>query len=374
VLNEENLVSNGTTDPDMERASPFGQFILSVVDQSPMRRGGTPSEALAETVKLAQEVEELGYQRYWVAEHHSSPSFAGTSPEVLIGQIAAHTRSIRVGSGGVMLSHYSALKVAEQFRILDSFFPGRIDLGVGRAPGSDQLTAAALAYPRRQAEIQHFPQQVLDLLGFINGEIDESHPFAKIHVQPGPKPDSAPEVWLLGSSTYSAQLAAQLGLPFSFADFFGNTGDFGPTVVEIYRSEFKTSRFLSEPKVNVTVQVICAPTEEEAVLLGASRNLNRVAWFMGMEHGLLPPEEAAAYPLTEEAKQYVESYSRGYRDSTPEQVRDWMVEAADRYQTRDVGVVTNCYSFEARVRSYRLLAEAFGISPVAAGSSSARAE
>ena len=216
--------------------------------------------------------------------------------------------------------------------------------------------------------------QVLDLLGFINGGIDESHPFAKIHVQPGSMPDSAPEVWLLGSSTYSAQLAAQLGLPFSFADFFGNTRDFGPTVAEIYRSEFKPSRFLLEPKVNVTVQVICAPTEEEAVLLGASRNLNRVAWFMGMEHGLLPPEEAAAYPLTEEAKQHVESYSRGYRDSTPEQVRDWMVEAADRYQTRDVGVVTNCYSFEARVRSYRLLAEAFGISPEVATSFSARVE
>lgn len=341
--------------------APSEEFCLSVVDQSPMRRGGSTAEALRETVKLAQAVEAFGFIRYWVAEHHSSPSFAGTSPEVLIGQIAANTRSIRVGSGGIMLSHYSSLKVAEQFRILDAFFPDRIDLGIGRAPGSDQLTAAALAYPKRQADIQNFPQQVVDLLGFIHGVIDRSHPFSQIHVQPGPFPDSAPEVWLLGSSTYSAQLAAQLGLPFSFADFFGNTGDYGPTVTEIYRNEFKSSRFLSEPKVNVTFQVICAPTEEEAKLLGASRNLNRVAWIMGLGHGLLSPEEAAVYPLSAEAKQHMESYSQGYCDGTPEQVHDWIVERSDSYQTRDVGVVTNCYSFEARVRSYRLVAETFGL-------------
>ena len=260
-----------------------------------------------------------------------------------------------------MLSHYSSLKVAEQFRILDAFFPDRIDLGIGRAPGSDQLTAAALAYPKRQADIRHFPQQVQDLLGFIHGEIDQSHPFSQIHVQPGPMPDSAPEVWLLGSSTYSAQLAAQLGLPFSFADFFGNTGDHGPTVTDTYRSQFKPSRFLSEPKVNVAFQVICAPTEEEAKLLGASRNLNRVAWIMGLGHGLLPPEEAGAFSLSAEARQHLESYRSGYCDGTPEQVHDWIVEKAGLYQTRDVGVVTNCYSFEARVRSYRLMAQTFGL-------------
>ena len=356
-------MADGSLTPDSETPTPSCQFTLSVVDQSPMRRGGTPAEALAESVKLAQEVELLGYKRYWVAEHHSAPSFAGTSPELLIGQIASQTRTIRVGSGGVMLSHYSALKVAEQFRILDSFFPDRIDLGIGRAPGSDQLTAAALAYPRRQAEIQHFPQQVLDLMGFINGNIDESHPFSRIHVLPGPIPVSSPEVWLLGSSTYSAQLAAQLGMPFSFADFFGNTGDYGPSVTEIYRNEFQPSSSLKEPKVNVTFQVICAPTEDEAVLLGASRNLNRVAWFMGMGHGLLPPQEAADFPLTDEARQHVDSYRRGYRDSTPDQVRDWIIDNAKKYETSDVGIVTNCFSFQARVRSYQLLAQSFGITP-----------
>lgn len=341
-------------------------YTLSVVDQSPMRKGGNFAEALRETVELAKAVERFGYKRYWVAEHHSSPSFAGTSPEVLIGQIAANTRNIRVGSGGIMLSHYSSLKVAEQFRILDAFFSNRIDLGVGRAPGSDQLTAAALAYPKRQADISHFPQQVLDLLGFLYGGIDQDHPFSQIHVQPGPLPESAPEVWLLGSSTYSAQLAARLGLPFSFADFFGNTGDYGPTVTEIYRSEFKASRFLTEPRINVTFQTICASTEDEAIRLGASRNLNRVAWIMGLGHGLVPPDEAMAFPLSSEARQHLESYRRGYCDGTPDRVHDWLVERAKLYKTKDIGVVTNCYSFEARVQSYRLIADTFGLnSPVA---------
>ena len=186
-----------------------------------MRRGGTASDALRESVRLAQVAEELGYRRYWVAEHHNSNSFTGTCPELLIGQIAANTHTIRVGSGGVMLPHYSALKVAEQFRILESFYPGRIDLGIGRAPGSDQLTAAALVYPRPQMDIQHFPRQVIDLLGFLSGNMEQGHPLAGVHAQPGPEPDSVPEVWLLGSSDFSARLAGTLGMPFSFADFFG---------------------------------------------------------------------------------------------------------------------------------------------------------
>lgn len=346
--------------------SSIGTYCLSVVDQSPIRKGGTTAQALQETVDLAQVVEKLGFKRYWVAEHHSSPSFAGTSPEVLIGQIAGNTSQIRVGSGGVMLSHYSSLKVAEQFRVLDAFFPGRIDLGIGRAPGSDQLTAAALAYPKRQVSIEHFPQQVLDLVGFIHGGIEQEHPFSQIHVQPGPPPESGPEIWLLGSSTYSAQLAAKLGLPFSFADFFGTTGDHGPTVTEIYRNEFRPSRFLSDPKVNVTFQVICAPTEEEARLLGASRNLNRVAWMLGLGDGLLPPEDAAEFPLSVDARRQIDAYQRGYCDGSPRQIYEWIVERSLMYGTKDVGIVTNCYSFEDRVRSYRLVSEIFALNSVPA--------
>ena len=336
--------------------------MLSVVDQSPMRRGGSAAEALRESVQLAQIAEKLGYSRYWVAEHHNAGSFAGTSPELLIGQIAANTRSIRVGSGGVMLSHYSALKVAEQFRILESFFPGRIDLGIGRAPGSDQLTAAALSYPRPQMDIRHFPRQVVDLLDFLYGTVQPGHPFAEVRVQPGPLPDSAPEVWLLGSSDYSAQLAAALGLPFAFADFFGQTRDVGPWVAELYRREFQPSRFLTEPKVNVAIHVLCAPTEEEARFLATSRNLNRAAHVLGLQ-GLLPPEEAAAYPLSPDVRQFVERASRGSIDGDPEQVRDKVRAAAERYGTTDVSIVTNCYAFEHRVRSYQLVADVFGLTP-----------
>ncbi len=340
-----------------------GDLTLSVVDQSPMREGGTAADALRETVELAQRVEALGYSRYWVAEHHSSGSFSGTSPEVLIGQIAARTQTVRVGSGGVMLSHYSALKVAEQFRILESFYPGRIDLGVGRAPGSDQLTAAALSYPRPQADVSQFPQQVIDMLGFLMGIQDPDHPFYKIHAQPGPPPDSMPEVWLLGSSDYSARLAAALGLPFSFADFFGTTAEYGPLVAELYRKQFQPSGFLAEPKLNVALHVLCAPTEEEAGYLSASRNLNKAGRVMGLHQGLLPPDKAAAYPLTEEARLYLESHSKGDIRGDPEQVRERVLEAAQSYGTEDISVVTNCYAFEDRVRSFELVAEVFGLVP-----------
>src|SRR5581483_3556594 len=177
--------------------------LLSVLDQSPVRSGSTPTQAIQETLRLAEAVNRLGYHRYWLAEHHSSASLAGPSPEILIGQVAARTQRLRVGSGGVMLSHYSALKVAENFRLLESLYPGRIDLGIGRAPGSDQLTAAALAYPKRPADINHFPEQVLDVLAFLEDRMDPAHPFSQVHA--GPSTGTMPEVWLLGSSDYSAR-------------------------------------------------------------------------------------------------------------------------------------------------------------------------
>ena len=248
---------------------------LSVVDQSPLRKGGTGADALTESVRLAQRCERLGYARYWVAEHHASTSWTGASPEILIGQIAAGTSTIRVGSGGVMLSHYSALKVAEQFRALDAFHPGRIDLGVGRAPGSDQRTAFALAHPRQPADVRTFPRQVHDLLAFLSGKMAADHPFAGISPLAGPQPGTGPEVWLLGSSDFSARLAAMLGLPFAFADFFGNL-EHGPLVADLYRREFQPSAYLDAPRLNVTVQVMCAPTEEEARYLASSRNLNKL--------------------------------------------------------------------------------------------------
>ena len=336
------------------------EITLSVVDQSPTRKGGTPREALTESVKLAQLAEEWGYKRYWVAEHHNTSSYSGASPEILIGQIAANTSTIRVGSGGVMLSHYSALKVAEQFRMLDTFYPGRIDLGIGRAPGSDRLTAAALSYPRRTMDIQHFPQMVADLMGFIHGTLPEGHQLGAIKTQPGGSPETVPEVWLLGSSDYSARLASQLGLPFSFADFFGNTAEYGPKVCELYRQNFLPSEYLSEPKVGVGLQVVCAPTEEEAEFIGSSRAIAKVLRAMGLStEGIIPPEEAVNWPLPDDAIAYQEEQTKSFIEGNPQQVEEGIMEAAERYQTGELAIVTNCYYFEHRTRSFEMVADIF---------------
>ncbi|MSQ26108.1 MAG: LLM class flavin-dependent oxidoreductase [Dehalococcoidia bacterium] len=332
---------------------------LTVVDQSPVRHGGTAADALRESVLLAQAAERCGYARYWVTEHHNIGTLAGASPEILIGQIAARTQRIRVGSAGVMLSHYSALKVAEQFRILEAFHPGRIDLGIGRAPGSDPRTAQALAYPRLPANIHDFPQQVTDLLSLLEGAEIEDERLAGIKAQPG-LPHTVPEVWLLGSSDYSARLAAMLGLPFAFADFFGTTGDHGPLVTEMYVREFSPSKYLSEPKVNVTVQALCAPTTEEARYHAASRDLMRANRYfnLGLENtGILPPEEALAFPLPDAAREYMRRQAQRNADGDPEQVRQRLLEAAERYGTTDIGIVTSCYDFAARARSYELIAQ-----------------
>lgn len=338
----------------------MSELTLSVLDQSPIRQGGTAAQALRETVELAKVAERVGYQRFWVSEHHSTATFAGTAPEILIGQIAANTSTIRVGSGGVMLSHYSALKVAEEFRILSAFYPGRIDLGIGRAPGSDQRTAVALADPKPLADINLFPQQVADLVGFLANRLADDHPFAGIEAQPDASPADMPEVWLLGSSDYSARLAAMLGLPFAFADFFGNAGDYGPKVAEIYRRQFQPSDYLAEPKLSAAVHVICAETEERAHFVASSMRLMVMRMRTGHTRaGIVPPEEAAALAADPYTGQLIAGFTRHYVEGDPVQVRRELLAAADRYGTHDLIVATNCYYFADRVRSFELVAEAF---------------
>ena len=333
---------------------------LSVVDQSPVRDGGTATEALWETVELAKSVEAMGYERYWVAEHHNIPNFAGTSPEVLIGQIAAHTKTIRVGSGGVMLSHYSALKVAENFRMLESLYPGRIDLGIGRAPGSDQVTAAALAYPGQPNDIHDFPRQVDDLIGFLSGNLNSNHSFTEVRAGPGSA--SMPEVWLLGSRTESAFLAAHMGLPFAYAHFFGIGIEDGPTIVELYRKSFHPSAYLSEPKVNITVHVLCAETEEEARRLSSSRDLARLESLIGRARGIPTVEEASDYIYQRNEGAFIGQFRRGCIDGDPQQVKEGLEAISESFQTPDLGIVTICYELADRVRSYELVAEACGLS------------
>ena len=336
------------------------KLVLSVVDQSPMRAGETAADALRDTVNLAVAAEKLGYHRYWLAEHHNLPNFAGTSPEVLIGQVAAHTKTIRVGSGGVMLSHYSALKVAENFRMLDSFYPGRIDLGVGRAPGSDQLTAAALAYPGNANDIQHYPRQVVDLLGYLSDGLEPGHPFAEIQAGPGDKA-TAPEVWLLGSRYESAYMAARLGLPFAYAHFFGLGVDEGPEIVAGYFKQFEPSRYLDAPKVNVGVQVLCADTEEEAQRIAASRNLARLFSVTNRAKGVPTIAEALNYPYQMNELAFVRQYSQVCVDGSPQQVKEKLDALAEAYQTNDLSIVTICHDYADRARSYELVAEVCGL-------------
>jgi luciferase family oxidoreductase group 1 len=335
------------------------QLLLSVVDQSPVREGGTAADALRETIELAVATEALGYKRFWVAEHHNLPGFAGTSPEILVGQIAARTHTIRVGSGGVMLSHYSALKVAEVFRVLESLYPGRIDLGIGRAPGSDPRTAAALAYPGLPRDIRYFPEQVDDLIAYLTDTVEPEHPFAGVHAGPGAA--TVPELWLLGSGIDSAHLAAQRGLPFSYAHFFGIGVEQGPAIVESYRRHFRPSAYSSHPRVNVAVQVLCAETEEEAQRLAASRNLMRLKVALGQRGGLPTVEDALAYPYRPEELAYLERFRRANLDGDPQQVKEKLERIAASYQTRDLSIVTICYDFAARVRSYALVAKVCGI-------------
>jgi luciferase family oxidoreductase group 1 len=264
---------------------------LSVLDQSPIAAGSTGSQALHNTIDLARRVEGLGYHRYWVAEHHGGPMLAGPSPEALIGPIASATSRIRVGSGGVMLPHYSPFKVAETFSLLSGLYPERIDLGIGRAPGTDGMTMFALQRDRRQAAPDDFPQQLAELLGYLDGTIPPDHPFARLADNLPGRPER-PEPWLLGSSQDSAIWAAQLGLPYSFADFINREG---PPIAGLYRERFEPSETLAAPVVSVGVWTLCADTDEEAQRLATSSRMAMILLREGQLIPVPPPDEAERF-------------------------------------------------------------------------------
>jgi luciferase family oxidoreductase group 1 len=332
---------------------------LGVLDQSPVRSGGTAADAIHETLDLAEACDRLGYSRYWLAEHHSTPGLAGSSPEVLIGQVATRTSRIRVGSGGVMLQHYSPLKVAESFRVLETLFPGRIDLGIGRAPGSDQLTARAL---RDDGSPEYFPQQVADVVGFLHGALPEGHPYAPVLAMPtGP---TAPEVWLLGSSDQSAAIAAHFGVGFSFAHFINEEG--GPAVTRAYRRSFRPSAWLSEPRASAAVFVVCADTDAEAQRLAKSRELFIVRLYTGRPGRYPSIEEAETYPYSGRELAILQHAKRRTVAGTPEQVRERLEALAAEYQADELIVVTITHDPKARRRSYELLARAFGLTEAGA--------
>ncbi len=329
---------------------------FSVLDQSPVRAGGTPAQAIDETIRLAQSAEALGYSRYWLAEHHGTDGFAGSSPEIMVTRVAAATDSIRVGSGGVMLSHYSPLKVAENFALLENMFPGRIDLGIGRAPGSDQITAAALAYGS-QIGIEYFPTKIADMTAFLAGKPPVSEPFKTVKVTP--VPPVLPEVWLLGSSDQSAAYAAHFGLAYSFAHFI--TPHASEAVVEHYRQNFRPSPVLEAPRVSLGVFVICAETTEEAEHLAASRDYWRLKLGQGQHLPYPPPEEALSYDYTEHERAVIEHNKANRFVGDPATVKSQLEDLAARHGADELVILTITYDFAARMRSYELIAEAFGL-------------
>ena len=330
---------------------------LSVLDQCPIREGGTAGQALAESAELARAAEALGYHRFWLAEHHSNTGLACVAPEIVIAHVGAQTSRIRVGSGGVMLTHYASLKVAEQFRTLETLFPGRVDVGIGRAPGSDMATARALSHGPGALPLEAYPQQVIDLLHYLKDSMPEGHPFHGIHASPAGS--GVPEVWCLGSSTDSAYTAGRLGLPFSFAQFIAP--ETGEQAVKVYRDHFEPSQWCAEPRISIGVSTICAPTDEEALDL----SLSRYCW--RFRHGQVPSVETAkAFEYSAPELEYIRYHRSQSAVGDPQQVRARLEAIAEQLTAEEVILLTITHDFAARVRSYRLVAEAFGLAGVEA--------
>lgn len=333
---------------------------LSVLDQSTIVSGRSPDSSIRESLALARHCEALGYGRYWLAEHHNSDSQAGTAPEILIAAIAAATTRIRVGSAGVMLPHYASLKVAEQFRVLEAIAPGRIDLGLGRAPGSDGRTAYALN-PNADVAAENFPAQVAEVLDWLAGSgPPEKHPFHGVRAQPqGP---TVPEVWMLGSSDYGARVAAYFGLPYCFAHFITD-GRGAPEAIEIYRRNYRPSLRHPEPLAALCVFALVAETEAEAERLFLSRAL----WRLHRDRGVFPPlpspEEAEAYPYDDTERARIERMRARMFAGTGPRVAERLSSLAQDLRVDEIAVLTTAHDPEARRRSYTLLAREFALTP-----------
>ena len=328
---------------------------LSVLDQSIAVAGRPQDLSIRNTVALAQHCEALGYERFWVSEHHNHPTIVGTAPEIVIAAIAATTKSIRIGSAGIMLPHYSAFKVAEVFRVLDALAPGRIDLGLGRAPGSDGRTAFAL-HPMANERPEHFPSDVRDLIAWLHDEpMVQGHPFAAVKAYP--HTDTAPEVWILGSSDYGAQVAALFGLPYCYAWFFSD-GAGGERAIELYKRTYRPSARHPKPHCGLCVFALAAPTMEEAQHHLTSRVLSRIRRDRGILGPLLNVEDAAE-ALKAEDQARIERIRRDSFAGTGPEVMARIVELKERVGVDEMAVVTWTHSEEARRQSYAELAKAF---------------
>ncbi len=332
---------------------------LSVLDLAPVPSGSTATQALQNTLDLARHADRLGYTRYWLAEHHNMPGIASSVPEILIGQVARETTRLRVGSGGIMLPNHAPLRVAESFRTLEALFPGRIDLGIGRAPGSDPRTTLALRRSRDAAGGEDLPGQLSDLFAFGGGGFPPGHPYQGVAAVPAGVP--LPPVWLLGSSDYSARLAGQRGLSFAYAQHINPYG--AEEALEVYRENFRASETLAEPRAMLTVSAVCADTEAEADELGTSLDLAWLRLYAGRPSPLPSVAEARAHPYTPAERAQVQVNRDRLIWGDTGVVRDRLCALAGRVGVEEVMVTTMVHDHAARLRSYALLAQAFGAAP-----------
>ncbi len=332
---------------------------LSVLDLSFTTTATAGAAAIRQTVELAQVVERLGYRRIWVAEHHNLPSVASGAPEIMIGAIAAATSLIRVGAGGVMLPNHAPLMVAERFKVLEALHPGRIDLGIGRAPGTDPRTSMALRYRSEMRAEDDFLDRFQELLAWKTGEFPEGHPFRTIRVMPEDVP--VPPIWLLGSSDYSAELAGRLGLGFAFAHHFASLD--ARVAMTRYHDHFQPSRWLDRPHAIVTVAAICAETEDQAERLAASSDYGHVRRARGEYGPLVSPEEALAYSWTHDDEVLRRANRARLFVGTPGALRDRLADFARGVAASEIMVMSAIFDPSAKARSYELLADAFELPP-----------
>lgn len=325
---------------------------LSVLDQAVISKGQSAEAALKNTLELAQWTESLGYNRYWVAEHHNSSGLAGSSPEIMMTRIASVTNHIRVGSGGILLPQYSPYKIAENAKTMSGFFPDRIDIGIGSSPGGPSLTRSALT-DRENKSLREFPRQLSELQGFLYNTLPRDHEFRL--VKAGPRIDNPPPLWLLGLSERSGALAAESGLGFVFGHFINP--DNGKEALQTYREHFTTSQPFNHPESIVCIFVVCAETEEEAEALALSQD----KWLLNVGRGLgtkvLPEKEITETAFTDEELNTIRKNRRRCIIGTPEKVQSELKKLEALYQTDEFMIITNIYDFEAKKKSYRLLAE-----------------
>jgi luciferase family oxidoreductase group 1 len=335
---------------------------LSILDQTPVRRGSNAVESLQESIQLVKFADEAGYNRYWISEHHNIGTLACAAPEILLARLGGETKRIRLGSGGIMLPNHSALKVAENFRLLEGLFPGRIDLGIGRAPGGDRLTASMLN-PANTFDPQEYVQQIAMLKGFLSGEPTAGTVHEKVKAIP--QINTRPDLWMLTSSGESAYLAAHFGMALSFAQFINPVG--GPEAIHEYRKRFIPSEDLSQPKVSVGIFVFCGETEEKAARMQAVMDYRLLSISKGQLEEAPSFESVRAYKYSSDELRYVQYNRKRMITGTPPVVKEQIQSLAREFKADEIVVATFADSFEDRLRSYALLSDMFNLTPTTAG-------